>query len=404
MTNVILFDNEVRERLLPLTYTRPVANLRIGILTIREKWERMMGGTVSYITQDYLADRYPIEYEQDNFLVNASALPSDQLCRLLRQMEPNEAFLHNGELIAARMDDKQIERLMRDEDIHELKGIDLEDTAFLKINHLWDIFRLNHLAIEEDFELITKGRVSQPLSPTNQLLVKERIFVEPGARVECSVLNATNGPIYIGKDAEVMEGCLVRGGLALCDGAVLKMGTKIYGATTIGPGCRIGGEVNNSVIQANSNKGHGGYLGNSILGEWCNLGASTNVSNLRNTYDEVQIWNYEDNKFQSTGLQFCGLIMGDHSKSGINTMFNTGTVVGVCANIFGSGFPPKHIPSFSWCDNGALQTYRSEKAFDMVERVMTRRDIAFDTDERLILLRILEDTAMQRSWENKTGL
>ncbi len=403
MTNVILFDNEVRERLLPLTYTRPVANLRIGILTIREKWERHMNVPVFYITQDYLAGRYPIEYEQDNFLVNASALPSDQLCRLMWQMEQNEAFLHNGELIVARLDDKQIERLMRDEDIHELKGIDLEDTSFLKINYLWDIFRLNHLALEEDFDLITKGRVSQAISPTNQLRNQERIFLEPGAMVECSSLNASTGPIYIGKDAEIMEGCLIRGGFALCEGSVLKMGAKIYGATTIGPGCRIGGEVNNSVIQANSNKGHGGYLGNSILGEWCNLGASTNISNLRNTYDEVSVWNYEDKEFQPTGLQFCGLIMGDHSKSGINTMFNTGTVVGVCANIFGSNFPPKHIPSFSWCNNGALETYRSEKAFDMVDKVMARRNVAFDTEERLILIRIMEDTASHRSWENEAS-
>lgn len=399
MANVILFDNEVRERLLPLTYTRPVADLRIGILTIREKWERHMSATVSYITQDYLADRYPIEYEEDNFLINASALPSDQLCRLLRQMEHNEAFLQNGELIAARLDEKQIERLMRDADIQELKGIDLEDTAFLKINHLWDIFRLNHLALQEDFNLITKDRTSEPISSTNQFLHKERIFVEPGARVECSVLNATNGPIYIGKDAEVMEGCSIRGGLALCEGSVLKMGAKIYGATTIGPNSRIGGEVNNSVIQANSNKSHEGYLGNSVLGAWCNLGANTNVSNLRNTYDEVSVWDYETKEMRPTGLQFCGLVMADHSKCSINTMFNTGTVVGVCANIFGSGFPPKHIPSFSWCDSGNLETYRSEKAFAMVERVMERREVGFDIDERVILLRILEDTAEHRIWE-----
>lgn len=399
MANIILFDNETREDLLPLTYTRPVCELRIGILTIREKWERWMGEGVSYITQDYLAEKYPIDYGKENFIINGSTLPSAQLCTLLRQMDFNEAFLRGEELIAAKLDEKQFEQLIHDEDIGDLKGFDLEDTEYLKINYPWDIFRLNDPALREDFELLTKGRTSEPISSTNMVVNPESIFLEEGAKVEYAFLNASEGPIYIGKNAEVMEGAMIRGGLALCEGASVKMGAKIYGATTVGPFSKVGGEIKNSVIQANSSKVHEGYLGNSVIGEWCNLGADTNTSNLKNTYEEVRMWNYPKGRFIHTGLQFCGLVMGDHSKSGINTMFNTGTVVGVCCNVFGSGFPRNFIPSFSWGGYNRMSTFPTQKAFDMMERVMQRRDTAFEVPERLVFLRIFEDTAKHRSWE-----
>jgi UDP-N-acetylglucosamine diphosphorylase/glucosamine-1-phosphate N-acetyltransferase len=314
-------------------------------------------------------------------------------------MDFGEAYLNGEELIAAKLDEKQFERLVSDKDIGELKGFDLAGTDYIKINNLWNIFQKNGKALKEDFKLLTKGRKSAPISPTNRVLGEENIFIEEGAEVEFAILNATEYPIYIGKDAKILEGCMVRGGLAMGEGAVLKMGTRIYGPTTLGPYCKVGGEVNNCVFQAHSNKGHEGYLGNSVIGEWCNIGADTNSSNLKNNYAEVKLWNYEAERFLQTDTQFCGLIMGDHSKCGINTMFNTGTVVGVSANVFGSGFPRNFIPSFSWGGARGFSTYRTDKAFETIERVFDRRKKTFDVEERLILLRIFEETAKFRAWE-----
>ncbi|MFN7118323.1 MAG: GlmU family protein [Saprospiraceae bacterium] len=401
MANIILFDNETREQLLPFTFTRPVCELRIGILTIREKWERWLNAPAFYITQDYLAEKYRIEYEEENYLINGSVLPSEQLCRLIRQMDIGDAFLapNSDELIVAKLDGEQMDQLIHDDDFGDLKAYDLENTSYLKINHLWDLYQLNAEALRADFQLLTKGRVSQPLSPTNRCLGEENIFLEEGAKVEFATLNATTGPIYIGKDAEVMEGCLIRGGLALCEGAILKMGAKVYGASTFGPYCKVGGEVNNSILFGYSNKGHEGFLGNSVVGEWCNIGADSNTSNMKNNYEEVKLWNYPAGRFVPTGQQFCGLFMGDHSKCGINTMFNTGTVVGVSANVFGDGFPRNFIPSFAWGGASGFQTFRIEKAYETVERVMSRRDRTFDIEDRLILLRVYEDSQKWRVWE-----
>lgn len=399
--NLILFDNDLRNRFLPLVYTRPVCELRIGILTIREKWEAWLGGKASYITQDYLSEKFPIDIRQDNFLINGTVLPSEHLCKLIRQMDINEAYLKEGELVAARLDAEQFDNLLNDKEIEDLEGIDLQDTPFTKINFIWDIFRLNDEALKSDFELLTKGQKSAPISATNQVFGAENIFVEEGAKIECSILNASTGPIYIGKNAEIMEGCLVRGSLALCEGSVLKMGTKIYGPTTIGPHSRVGGEVNNVVIHGYSNKSHDGYLGNSILGEWCNLGADTNVSNLKNNYAGIRLWNYISEKFEPTGLQFFGLVMGDHSKTAISTMFNSGTVVGVSANIFGSGFPRNFVPSFSWGGASGFMTFKTDKAFETMEKVMERRGMSFGPMDRLIMLRIFEDSAKYRAWEKE---
>ncbi|MBX2929546.1 MAG: GlmU family protein [Saprospiraceae bacterium] len=399
--NIILFDSEVRAQLLPFTFLRPVCELRIGILTIREKWERQLNTSVSYITQDYLAGKFPIEYASENYLVNGSVLPSRQLLQLLQEMEIGQAYLKGEELIAAKLDEEQMERLIHDEDFGEMRGADIEDTQFLKINNLWDIYRLNGQALQDDFDLITQGRTSQPLSDTNRVVGRENIFVEPGASVEFSILNATTGPIYIGADSLIMEGCMIRGGLAFCEGAVMKMGAKIYGPTTIGPGCKVGGEINNSVFLANSNKSHDGYLGNSVIGEWCNIGADTNCSNLKNTYEEVRLWSYTEERFVPTGQQFCGLFLGDYSRTGINTMLNTGTVTGISANIYGDGFPRNFIPSFSWGGAAGFQTFRIDKAFDTAERIMSRRNVMLDIQDRLILLRVYEDTAQYRHWEKK---
>lgn len=400
MSRIILFDNEVRDRLLPLTYTRPVCELRIGIQTIREKWEQWLGMPVAYITQDYLAERYAIDHSGVNYIINGSVLPSAQLVRLIQQMEFNQAYLRGEELVVAKLGEDQIEKLIQDDDIGELNGYDLGETEYLKIDNIWDFYRLNDKAIKEDYERLTRDRESQALSDSNRLIgPSSQLFIEEGAVVEGATLNTKEGPIYIGRDAEVMEGSLVRGPFALCEHSKLKLGAKIYGGTTIGPHCKVGGEVSNSVINGYSNKAHDGYLGNSILGYWCNLGADTNVSNLKNNYDEVKLWNYKAGRFLKTGQQFCGLIMGDHSKTGINTMFNTGTVVGVSCNVYGEGYPRNFIPSFSWGGKQGFQTYKTNRAFDTAERVMARRNVNFDVEERLLLLRVFEDTAKWRSWD-----
>jgi UDP-N-acetylglucosamine diphosphorylase/glucosamine-1-phosphate N-acetyltransferase len=402
MSRIILFDNEVRDRLLPLTFTRPVCELRVGILTIREKWERWLGMKAAYITQDYLAEKYPIDQGKVNYIINGSVLPSPQLVHLIQQMDFNEAYLRGDELIAAKLDEDQIEKLVNDDDIGDLKGYDLQGTDYLKIDRLWDLFLHNDKAIESDFALLTKGRTSQLLSSSNRLIGDaDQLFIEKGAVVEGANLSTKNGPIYIGKEAEVMEGANIRGAFALCDHGVVKMGAKIYGATTIGPYSKVGGEVGNSILTGYSNKGHDGYLGNAVLGEWCNIGADTNNSNLKNNYDEVRLWDYSEERFVKTGQQFCGLIMGDHSKTGINTMLNTGTVIGVSCNIFGEGFPRNFIPSFSWGGKQGYQTYNTNKAFDTAERMMARRKVDFDVQERLILLRVFEETTKYRKWDKE---
>lgn len=401
MPHLILFDNDIREQLLPLTYTRPVADLRVGILTIREKWEKRMGLAASFLTQDYLTERFSMEYEEENYLINGSLLPDEDLIRHIRQLDDSEALLQDGELLAAKLKGNQIEKLIKDEDFGELAGYEVRKTLS-KLRSVPDIFRLNDSQLRADFELLTKGRKSAPLPDSNRLVgPADQLFIEEGVEVECATLNTKTGPVYLGKDCTVMEGSLVRGGLAMLEGAVLKMGAIIYGATTLGPYCKVGGEVSNVVFQGYSNKGHGGYLGNAVIGEWCNLGAGTESSNLKNNYSEVKIWNYPAGGFRATGLQFCGLIMGDHSKIGINTMLNTGTVIGVCANVFGAGFPRSFVPSFAWGGHGGFSTWRTSKAFDTVETVMARRKKNMSVQDRLILLRIFEDTAGYRAWEKK---
>lgn len=401
MKNVILFDNEVWDQLLPLTFTRPVGEIRVGILTIKEKWEKWSNVPCSYITQDHLAAKFPLKIEDDNIVINGSLLPTAGICKLIEQLAPNEALLKDEELIAARLNNTQFQKLIKDEDIEELAGFDIGETPLLKINHLWDIFSINDAAIKEDFTNITKGRTSQPISKTNRVTAPDQIFLEPGAKVEHAILNASKGPIYIGKDAEIMEGCVIRGGLAMANNSVLKMGAKVYGATTLGPYCKAGGEVNNVVFTGYSNKGHDGFLGNAVIGEWCNIGADTNASNLKNNYSEVKLWSYAKEKFEKTGLQFCGLIMGDHSKCGINTMFNTGTVVGVSANVFGADYPRNFIPSFTWGGGQKYMTYTLTKAFETAEAMMKRRQLKLTEADVDIMQFVFKNSAKYRTWEKR---
>ena len=377
--NYILFDGDVRNSLLPFTYTRPVADIRIGILTIREKWEKYLGNTTTTITEEYLEAKYPMVELVENVLINASYLPTKSLVEQVTNLSKNQAIFNGEEVIAFFTSDSQ-----EDVDFKLYDQIEFRD-ELLQIKNTWDIFSLNDLAIQADFDLITQEQTSQPIPEGVQVINKGNIFIEEGAIVLLSSLNASNGPIYIGKDAEIMEGCSVRGPLAMCENSVLKMGTKVYGATTLGPFCKVGGEIKNSVLFGYSSKGHEGFLGDSVVGEWCNIGADTNTSNLKNNYAEVKLWNYQMEKFTKTGLQFCGLMMGDHSKCAINTMFNTGTVVGVSTNIFGSGFPRNFVPSYSWGGAASFSTYQLKKVIEVARVVMKRRDIFLsEVDENIL--------------------
>ncbi|MFH7004728.1 GlmU family protein [Flavobacterium bizetiae] len=388
--NYILFDGPVRNALLPFTFTRPVADILIGIMTIRQKWEARLGSTITTITEDYLSTKFPMVEMEENVMINAAYLPNDTLAELVSDLKENQAIFKGDDVIAFFTSENQEEVDFDSYEIIQYNG------DALTVEHTWDIFSKNDAAIREDFIYLTEDRKSQAIPKSINVIAPENIFIEEGAKLEFVTLNASNGPIYIGKNAEIMEGTVIRGPFALCENAQVKLNAKVYGATTVGPGSRIGGEVKNSVLFANSNKGHDGFLGDSVLGEWCNIGADSNNSNLKNNYEEVKLWSYETEGFAKTGLQFCGLMMGDHSKCGINTMFNTGTVIGVSANIFGSGFPRNFVPSFSWGGAAGFTTYVTKKAFETAKLVMGRRNIDFDETESAILEYIFEETKKWR--------
>lgn len=390
--NYILFDDYSRQNLLPFTFTRPVCEIRIGILTISEKWEKFLNATISYQTEDYLSSKFPKVVREDNIYINGKVCPNKDLVALINNLENNEAIKANNDLIAYRTKDGNSirpELLLKD-------AVEIDEN-YISVKHPWDIFSKNGDAIKQDFSLVVHGRASRILSESNIVIGDKRdIFIEEGAVVEASILNTKSGPIYIGADSEVMEGSVVRGPFALCEHAALKLSTKVYGPTTIGPHSKVGGEVNNSVIFGYSNKAHDGFLGNSVIGEWCNLGADTNNSNLKNNYGNVKLYNYKKEGMVDSGLQFCGLMMADHSKCGINTMFNTGTVVGVGSNIFGGGFPPTHIPSFTWGGSEGLETYKLDKLFETAERVYARRNMHLTSGEKNILKEVFRLTENSR--------
>ena len=382
--NYILFDGAVRNQLLPFTFTRPVADIRIGILTIREKWEKFLGSTTTTVTEEYLSDKFPMVELEQNVLINASFCPSENLVLLIKNLQENQAIFYNDQPLAFyAKEDQEI-------DFDAFTITQYADDEVLRIENTWDIFEKNHQAIKRDYDVLTQGRTSEAIPQTTIAFNPEHIFIEKGAKVMCASLNAADGPIYIGEDTVLMEGATIQGPFALCEHSSVKMGAKIYGGTTIGPHCKVGGEVANSVMMGYSNKGHDGYMGNSVLGHWCNLGADTNTSNLKNNYAQVRLWDYDTERFAKTGTQFCGLMMGDHSKCGINTMFNTGTVVGVSANIFGAGYPRNFIPSYSWGGSSGMETYNTTKAFEVATVVMARRGLEFDTQEEAILNEVFE--------------
>jgi len=386
-----LFDDACWASLRPLTFTRPVADLRVGILTIAEKWAKYLNADFGFITQDYLSIKYAAK-KNANLFINGSICPDPDLLSAISGLKTGEVLLSGNTVIAYACS----ESLTPDQAKQQFKPINYE-SDFVKIIYPENIFTNNPAEIRKDFELLTKGRTSAKISSTNQLLGDD-IFFEEGAKAECSVLNSGYGPIYVGKNAEIWEGSLIRGSFALCENSSVKMGAKIYSGTTIGPNSRAGGEINNSVIWGNSAKGHDGYLGNSVLGEWCNIGADTNNSNLKNNYAEVKLYDYESKKMRNTNLQFCGLIMADHAKSGINTMFNTGSIVGVSANVFGGGLPPNHIPDFSWGGADGFVDYKLDKMFETTAKVFARKNILLDDKEKQILAKVFELTAPHRNF------
>lgn len=386
--NLVLADNKNNwKNLLPLTFTRPVSEIRIGILTIREKWEKHLKSKATYLCEDYLSKKFKCEIVKGKpvLFVAADILPDAGLIAAIKKLKPGQGLKQKNKFVAFY----STEEKFNDEKFIKLSSEYAKD--IIRINHVSDIFRKNGEAIELDFDLLTKGRKSAALSKSNTLIGKKnRIFLEKGAKAEAAVFNTNSGPIYLAKNSEVMEGSVVRGPFSLGEESALKLCAKIYGPSTIGPHSKVGGEVNNSVIFGYSNKAHDGFLGNSVIGEWCNLGADTNNSNLKNNYGNVKLFSYATGKNEDTGLQFCGLIMGDHSKSGINTMFNTGTVVGVAANIFGGGFPATHIPSFSWGGSDGFEKYRIDKMFETAERVFARRHLELSKEDMAILKYINE--------------
>lgn len=377
--------------MLPLTYTRPVADLRVGVLKIREKWEKELGAqTSSFRTADYLSALFQTPSTKC-LTIGGGVLPTRKLVEVLSNLKENEVLTSQGNVVAGFFaPDETIE--VGDRDIRELSEIQ-------EILYPWDIFRQNGEEIRRDFQLLSQGNTSEKLDDPHTRLYGESIFLEAGATVKAAILNTESGPIYLGKNSEVQEGAMIRGPFSLGEGSVVNMGAKIRGDTTVGPYSKVGGEVSNSVIQGYSNKGHDGFLGNAVLGEWCNLGADSNNSNLKNNYENVKMWDYEAGRFTDTGLQFCGLIMGDHSKCGINTMFNTGTSVGVFANIFGEGFPRNIVPSFAWGGASGFSTYQTKKAFKTADLVMQRRGKKLTDAHMAVLSHIFELTSASRIWE-----
>lgn len=391
--NIILFDGEEHKSLLPITYTRPVSYIRIGISTILEKWQRYFP-EVSVLSEPYLQNKFPFAFSNEACVfVNAGLCPNSTLINAIQSLQPGQKIISKNVLLAANT-----HKSFNIQDFHLLEPIEYSGD-FLLIQYPWDIFRNNGEALIDDFKYLTLNRKSEPL-PTHCTLIgnPELLFIAPGATVLASIINTSGGPVYIGNNAEVMEGCMLRGPIAICDHAGLKMAAKIYGPTTIGPYCRVGGEVNNSVFFAYSNKGHDGFVGNSVIAEWCNLGADTNTSNLKNNYGNVKIWSYPQGKMAETSLQFCGTIMADHAKTGINTMLNTATVVGVAANIFGGGFPPKFIPDFSWGGSDGFESFDLQKCFEVAERMMQRRNVTLTDNDKDILTKVAKETAIYRNF------
>ncbi|SEK57969.1 putative sugar nucleotidyl transferase [Parapedobacter koreensis] len=395
--HVVLFDKaDWRAGLYPLALTRPVADLRVGILTIAEKWGKWLNAPFSFLSENYLAEKFPLgSLAGDVLLVKGNCCPDDRLVDAIAALRVGQALMAGDQCIAVCTDA---------ESLPQLNPLSLSGYLpvayrydFVQINYPEDLFMNNGQQIHIDFQLITKGRSSAVLADSNRFL-GDNFFAEEGAKAEFATFNSTKGPIYLGKNSEVWEGSLIRGAFALGEGSQIKMGAKIYSNVTVGPYSRVGGELNTCVIWGRSSKGHDGYLGSAVMGEWCNWGADTNNSNLKNNYKSVRLYDYGKSEYRDTGLQFCGTIMADHAKCAINTAFNTGTVVGVGASIFGAGVPPTFIPDFSWGGSEGFATYQLDKLFETAALVYQRRDCTFDEIEKRLLNSVFELTKNHRNF------
>ncbi|MCC5932152.1 MAG: glucose-1-phosphate thymidylyltransferase [Cyclobacteriaceae bacterium] len=399
--NISLVDLPLhRTDLMPLTYTRPVSELRVGILTLTEKWKFYGAEEISWITEPYLRKKFPLKSSNETIVINGALCPSILLVKAIQQLKAGQALYSGGNFLAAFTDTAAGIELSEKGHLPHGHNTMIFNGDVTLIGHHWDIFNKNAEQIQADFNLITKGRKSQPIEDPHTIAYRqENIFLEEGATVKAAILNAETGPIYLGKHSEVGEGAVIRGSFSLGEHAVVSIGAKMRGDISAGPYAKIGGEVGNSVIFGYSNKAHDGYMGNTVVGEWCNFGADTNTSNLKNTYDEIKLWSYTSGKFVKSGQQFLGLVMADHSKCGINTMFNSGTVVGVSTQVLGEGYHRNVIPSFTWASSKSFTTVSPKQCFDIAERVFARRKKTFSEIDRDILLKVFELTQSQRTWE-----
>lgn len=400
--NIVLYDyKEMREALLPLTFTRPVGKILVGLQTLGDKWKAHLGGRYSFLTVPYLESKFPLQLDEQNLLINAAVCPDAALAEVVGNLEQNHCLVYGDIFIACHCSHEKL-LAIKDEGLstETFTKVVYDQSSPVIIDRPWKIFANNAGQIKSDFDLLTKNRSSFGVKDKHTIVYgADNVFVEEGVDIKAAIINAEPGPVYIGKDCQIHEGAKIKGPFGILEGSNLNMGAKVRNGSTVGPFCKVGGEINNSVIFGYSNKGHEGFLGNSVVGEWCNFGADSNNSNLKNNYGSVRLWSYPEMSFVDTGRQFCGLIMGDHSKCGINTMFNTGTVVGISANIFGSGFPRNFVPSFSWGGANQITTYRFSKALEVVGSVLERRSIALDDCEKNILQYIYEQTAKFREWE-----
>jgi UDP-N-acetylglucosamine diphosphorylase/glucosamine-1-phosphate N-acetyltransferase len=375
--NLLLSDNGLHLKFAPLTLTRPLGELRMGMFTLAERWAFLldMNEVVLFQTENpFIKNQRNSDASNSDLIVNAAVIPSHELAEEVKILASDEILIFENTWIAKK-------------GLGTKQKLSVSDPLCVLENR-WDLYLLNEKVLKADFEFYTKNKLSQPL-PSSNTLIGDRnlIFLEEGAQIEACILNTTNGPIYLGKNSEVMEGSMIRGPFSLSEGAGVKMGTKIYGGSSIGPHCKVGGEISNCIFLAYSNKGHDGFLGNSYIGAWCNLGADTNSSNLKNNYSPVKTYDFESESLLQTDVTFMGLFMGDHSKCSINTMFNTATVVGVSANIFSSGFPKKYVPSFAWGEN---DKFNFDLALEVAEAMMKRRGLSLSESEIEILKRIYD--------------
>jgi len=379
--NIIIYDPAtVRANLLPVTYTRPVGAIRVGISTMAERWQAFIGGDYYWQTEEYLSELFPCApcISDSDLYIAGNIIADTAVAEAVAALTPGQSLVSADGLEIAHRGDGGGETIVY-------------DGSIIALEHVYDIFVKNGDVLALDFERITRNRRSQAIDKSNTILGDvSQIFIEEGAVVECTSLNTRQGPIYIGRDATVMEGCRLRGPIAMCEHSVANMGTLIYGATTLGPYCKVGGELNNVVMLGYANKAHDGFLGNAVIGEWCNLGGGTVASNLKNDYTEIKLWNYTAHRFLRTGLQFCGLIMGDHSKSAINTSFNTATVVGVGCNIISEGMPRVFIPSFLKGGTAGFDNVNLNEFFAIAQRVMARRGIELSDAHRRLFQAIFD--------------